>query len=555
MAPPLHLSNNGLPNQSPADSGSMGRTWILAGLLLVPVGHLATIDRPAHDRAPIAAALVQQPAPPAASPAPPIAVTPLQSDLDGIVNRTVTRGSVAGVLAISMDRGDTIYERAPDQPLAPASNLKLLTTAAALLHLGPDYRFATYLLTDGRIVNGVLEGNLYLYGTGDPTLGIRFAQMPARQLVEFADVLDSLGVREIRGNVIGDGSYFQGPSTGHGWGQNNIEAWFAPTAGALSVHENMVRVVIRPGGRPAARPAVTLIPGGAGIAIVNLATSRGSNIRARRADFGGPIVIAGGIGSGSASYAVHVADPARYTAALFRDLLVERGIVVTGQVLAIDDADASPVTGVRVFAPAYRDGHRIAVLAVQTSVPLREILHVINHQSHNFYAEQVLRAVGRAAARDGSIEGGARVIRNLLRHAGVDPSEFHIEDGCGLSPLNRISARGFVAVLAYMARTPLAEEFYETLPVAGRVRRFRRMGGTPAEGNLRAKTGTIDGVSALSGYVTAANGEMIAFSILINETGSVAQAKYVENLIGARLASFARPGGPGRAAVVTQTGP
>lgn len=532
----------------------MGRIWILAGLLLVPVGHLATTGREAYGRTPAAAAHAQQPAPPAAARAT-LPVPPLQADIDGIVNRSITRGSVTGVLAVSLDRGDTIYARGPDLPLAPASNMKLLTTAAALLHLGPDYRFATFLLTDGRIVDGVLEGNLYLYGTGDPTLGSRFAQSPAPQLVAFADVLDSLGVREIRGNVIGDGSYFQGPSTGPGWTPNNIEAWFAPTSGALSVHENIVRVEIRPGAKPGARPRVRYIPGGAGIALVNLATSRGSNVRARRADFGGPIVIAGGIGSGTASYAVHVADPARYAAALFRDVLVERGIVVTGQVLAVGDADESPVTGNRVFAPAFREGHRIAVLAVRTSAPLREILHVINHQSHNFYAEQVLRAVGRVAARDGSIEGGARVIRSLLRHAGVDPSEFHIADGCGLSPLNRVSARGFVAVLSYMARTPLAAEFFETLPVAGRVRRFRRMGGTPAEGNLRAKTGTIAGVSALSGYVTAANGELIAFSILINETGSVAQAKYVEDLIGARLASFARPGGPGRAAVVTQTGP
>lgn len=436
-------------------------------------------------------------------------------------------------MAVSLEDGRTLFAQTPEQSLAPASSLKLFTTAAALHYLGADYRFHTYLLTDGRIENGVLTGDVYLYGTGDPTLGTRFAPRADPTFYAFADTLALLGVREVRGRVIGDGSYFTGRSYGEGWEQDYMNAWYAAPAGALSAHENLVRLEVSPSAN--GTPAIAFVPGGEGIAVVH--NPRPGGVIVRREAYDGAILI-DGVPKGQTSHALPVGDPARYTAALLRDVLLEKGITVTGGIDAIVDPKRSPVTSRTVFAPKYEPKPVPVVLAVHQSPPLREILEVVNHQSHNFYAEQVLRAVGRVAYGDGSAEGGARAVLALLERAGGDTTGVRMKDGSGLSPLNRVPARAFVALLAHVARAPYAQEFDSTMTVAGRAPRFRRMGGTPAEGNLRGKTGTIDSVSALAGYVRTLSGERVAFAIIGNHLPSVGQAKYVENVIGATLASF-----------------
>jgi serine-type D-Ala-D-Ala carboxypeptidase/endopeptidase (penicillin-binding protein 4) len=492
------------------------------------------------------------PAPADAAPAelPPAgaAVMELRAALAELVDGDARRDEAWSILAVSLDRGDTLFARSPDAALTPASNMKLLTTAAALEYLGPGHRFVTYVLADGPIRDGVLEGSVYLFGTGDPMLGTRFAERAAPALVALADTLELLGVREIRGDIVGDGSYFAGNGSGAGWQPDYLNAWYATPAGALSVHENLVRIEVSgaEAGRP---PELTYVPGGEGIRVRNDAVSGGGG-RARvvRATYDGPILVTGRAGSGSSRHDVSVPNPAMYAAALFRDVLAERDVALHGVVRANDDPSASPVTGRSAFAPALEDPDtRLRVLAEHTSAPLLEILEVINQRSHNFYAEQVLRALGRAAGGNGSADSGGRAILALMVREGVDTTGVRIADGSGLSPLNRASASSFIALLRYVQESPHAELFMTTLPVAGESARFRRMGNTPAAGNLRAKTGTIEKVSALSGYVTGANGERIAFSIIGNNLGSVSQGKHIENTIGARLAEFARAGPPGEA--------
>lgn len=481
-------------------------------------------------------ALVAAPVP---DPGDDLSTVALRANLSRLVDHPARASERWSILAVSLDRGDTLFARDPHQVLAPASNMKLFTTAAALEYLGSEHRFTTYLIADGPIRNGVLEGNLFLYGTGDPTLGNRFAERPAPALEALADSLVALGVRQIRGAVVGDGSFFSGPSTGEGWQRAYMNAWYSTPAGALSVHENMVRVRVTPGpaGHP---PALDFTPGGAGIAVINEAISGGGG-RARvvRSSFEGPIHVTGRVG-GASTHDVIVGDPAMYAAALFRDILLDREITLRGGARSIEAGGASPVTGRTVFAPALEPERQIRVLAEHVSGPLTEILDAINQQSHNFFSEQVLRATGRAATGVGSPAAGAHAVKQVLHKAGVDVSRLHVADGCGLSPYNDASAAAFIALLAYMANSPHADAFIASLPVAGEAPRFRRMGGTPAEGNLRAKTGTITRVSALSGYVTSASGERIAFSIIGNDLGSIAQGKHIENAIGAQLAAFDR---------------
>jgi serine-type D-Ala-D-Ala carboxypeptidase/endopeptidase (penicillin-binding protein 4) len=468
----------------------------------------------------------------------------LEGDLREIIARPRWTGDEWSVMVRSLDRGDTLFSFGGDTPLAPASNMKLFTTAAALYYLGPNFRYNTFLMATGPIRDGVLDGDLVLYGTGDPTFSSRFGDN-LRVWKAFADTLQSLGVREVRGSIVGDGSYFTGSGAGEGWQDDYMNASYAASAGALSFAENVARLQIAPGAQAGWRPEVTLVPGGEGIAIVNQATTAAggsTRISATRMAYDGPIVVRGRIGRGARPVvrSVPVSDPARFAAATFREVLTQRQIAVGGTVTAATTVEESPITGRSVFAPALDSEAPVRVLAVHTSQPILDILTIVNKKSHNLMAEQVLRTVGRVAVGEGSVAGGRRAVEHMLESEGYR-SDVSIYDGSGLSVLNRTSAGTIIDLLELMAGSPMWPFYWETLPEAGASDGLRRMYRTGAEGNLRAKTGTIDRVSALSGYVTSANGERLAFSIISNNVPSTWMAKRVEDAIGARLAAFERP--------------
>ncbi len=478
---------------------------------------------------------------PATDAAPSADVALLRADLERLIR---SPGSWS-VTVVSLDRGDTLFSHSPDLPLAPASNMKLFTSAAALYYLGSQYRYSTFLLADGVIENGVLKGDLIIYGTGDPTISDRFGQKMAVWNA-FADTLVALGVREVQGNIVADASYFGGPGAAAGWQDDYMNASYAASASALSFAENIATLHIKPAATTGAPPEVKLIPGGEGIAIVNEATTvagRRSWIQVMRRSYDGPIQVRGQIGKSTLGVlkTVPVSDPPRWAAAVLRETLQKRGVQITGEVTAVQAPAESPLTGRMVFAPAFSDKPPVRVLAIHESPPLFDILEVVNKKSHNLLAEQTLRTVGRVALGEGTVEGGARAIHHLLQsETGSVPPGVQIYDGSGLSVLNRVTTRSIVALLSFMAKSPMSQDYMATLPEAGARDGLHRMYRTGAEHNLRAKTGTIDNVSALSGYVRAANGERLAFSIISNSVPSTYRAKRIEDAIGARLAAFDR---------------
>ena len=454
------------------------------------------------------------------------------------------------VTVVSLDRGDTLFAHDPDLPLAPASNMKLYTTTAALYYLGPDYRYSTYVLTGGDVGGGVVNGDLVIYGTGDPSLSFRFHGNSGAPMREFADSLAAQGIKEIRGDVIGDASYFAGYAAGYDWDPNYMNTSYAVPSSALSLNENLVTVRVSPGASAGAAALVAGQPGGPWLAVQNEAVTTASGrtaIDVRRWSYGGPIVVKGRIRRGAApvTRVVVAADPAQYAAAALRQALEERGIKVDGGVRAVYDSAQSPVTGHAVFAPAFGKGAPLHVLMVYQSPPLLDILDILMHLSHNMMAEQTARTVGRVALGEGSVAGAHRAIMSMLRcETGADSAGLSLSqvDGSGLSPENRTTTRTMVRLLTYAARAPFFPSLWLTLPEAGHPH-LERMQGTDAYNNLRAKTGTIDNVSALSGYVRAADGERLAFSIISNGDPSTWKAKRVEDAIGARLAGFSRPEG------------
>jgi D-alanyl-D-alanine carboxypeptidase/D-alanyl-D-alanine-endopeptidase (penicillin-binding protein 4) len=475
--------------------------------------------------------------------APRAAFADLQNRLTTAFEGGGWRAATWGVSIVSLDSGDTLFTIEPDTPLSPASNLKLLTTAAALEILGPEYRFRTYLLADGDVVDGVLHGDLVLYGTGDPGISDRFFRGKDDVFHRLIDELEELGIHTVTGDLVGDASFLAGPLRPAGWDARDLNDYFSAPVSALSFNENVVsfRVVA---GLPGEPPEVHTIPDNSGLEIINNARTVAGATRGRvhilRDNPLDPVRVEGPIRAGARDVwrEMTVSVPAHFATSVFRATLEERGIVVQGGMRVVHDPSQSLLR--TVAAPALgRRGAR--VLARHVSEPLSTYLAVVNKESNNLFAELVFRTLGRTSEGVGSPEAGARAVRSELLTMGVDMSGLVQLDGSGLSSGNRTSAATFVSVLEGMSSRPAWGTYYASLPEAGRRGELGRMYSTPAARNLRAKTGTIEGVSALSGVVRTADGERIAFSLLANDARSTSRAKYVENQVGVLLASFRRP--------------
>lgn len=446
-----------------------------------------------------------------------------------------------GVLVVSLDRGDTLFSLHADRPLTPASNTKLFSTAAALHYLGPDFRYATYLLADGPIRDGVLEGDLILYGTGDPSISGRMLPGTVSALEALADSLVARGIHEVQGAIIGDGSYFDNTWIGPGWQDNDLDAAYGAPVGALSIAENVVSVRFRPG-RVGGAAQLGTLPATRGLALVNRVTtvsSGATHIAFTREE--GKLVATGRIRreSGGIVRTLPVVDPANFAAAALSAVLAERGVEVHGEVRTVVAAKDSRV----VFSGGGAAGSRPPeVIGTHRSPPLSEIVSVTNHVSHNLFAEALFKTVGRVVRGEGTFDAGAGAVLAFLESdvAAAPPVITQI-DGSGLSRNNLVTARTTIRLLDQMRHSDVWEWFLASLPAAALPDGLeRRMRGTEAAGNLRAKTGTIRRVSALSGYVTTRDGELLAFSIFSNGVPSTARAKLMEDAIGARLASFSR---------------
>lgn len=514
------------------------------GLEASPSASTAPIAAPAQLVAPSASPAVATPRPPSPQ------VEQLRTELSRIVSSAVgSRGGIASVLVASLDRGDTLFSLNPDLPVAPASNMKLFTTAAALYYLGPEFRFSTYVLGDGEIREGVLHGDVVLYGTGDPAMSSRMLGRALLPLQALADSLRARGITEVRGDVVGDGSYFDDRWIAEGWKEEyRLDSYSAPV-GALSLAENIVSVRVQPGTSAGLPARITTTPGTEGMLIQNrVRTVASGNASVRFSYDPDGLVLEGQLPRNHSGIArtVTVVDPANFAAASFRKVLESAGISVTGGVRTIRASSMSPVgRGAREAEDPTRPPPRI--LGTHLSPTLEEVATVTNHVSHNLFAEAMFKTVGRIALGEGTFEAGSRAIQYFLEcEKPFDFASIQIVDGSGLSPLNRVTSRLTIHLLDLMRRTDVWETFHASLPEAaspngGSHSLRNRMGGTSAARNLRAKTGTIAGVSSLSGYVEAANGEMLAFSIYANDLRSSSQTKRMEDAIGAELARFTRP--------------
>jgi len=468
-------------------------------------------------------------------------VARFQSDAKIALAVPLAQKSFIGVLIVDAATGETLYDFNADRYFTPASNTKLFTTALAMSTLGPDYRFRTTIETQGTLdTAGRLRGDLILVGRGDPDFSNRRIPYDAKNpvdgpsnkpLAELVDAIVAKGIKEIDGNIIADDSYFPYEPFPEGWAIGDMPFDYGAAVSAICFDDNGLDVKVTPGDHVAAPAWVAVEPWpGYDVYAYSVTTGPADS----QADFNtvenpGPkqFLVRGSIPLGHASIDLGMAmpHPADYTAHVLKQMLLARGIRVTGEAraqhapppaegMAFDSPEIIPQTTSPALAA------NTLVLAEHQSPPLIEIVRVLNKVSQNLHAEILLRTVAKVKSGDGSLAAGLKIERQFLTSIGISPSDVLVNDGSGLSRQNLVTPRAVVSLLEYVRGQPWGDAYASTLPVAGVDGTLdNRMKGTPAEGRVEGKTGTVEHTQAMSGFATTLHGEHLIFSMFDNHNG------------------------------------
>jgi D-alanyl-D-alanine carboxypeptidase/D-alanyl-D-alanine-endopeptidase (penicillin-binding protein 4) len=445
-----------------------------------------------------------------------------------------------GIQVKSLSSGAIVYERNPGEHLTPASNTKLFSTALALTRLGPNHKFLTRLVATRRPdAEGRIDGDLRIVGGGDPTLSGRSypyrkddnSNNPVEPVEQLVSELLRIGVREIRGNIVGDDRLYVHAPYPEGWTvDDSIWEYGAPVS-ALPFNDNAFTLSIRPAEVAGDLARIAVNPPSLPLWIDNrvVTSDNGrSDVQVDRAPGSRQVRVSGTISlkSNGVRQWLAVDDAALYAAHVLRDVLTQKGVLVRGTAEAlhrVSPEEPVPEEGVE--------------LARRESQPLVEIARVVNKVSQNLHAEILLREVARIRRQQATREAGLKEMDTFLEEVGIKPDEVHFEDGSGLSRRTLVTASALVRLLEYMDKSPHREAWDSLLPVAGQdgtlARRFEQ---ADAARVIHAKTGTLATVNALSGYLTTKRGERLAFSILANNhTIPSAEIRRVIDRIGIAL--------------------
>ncbi len=443
-----------------------------------------------------------------------------------------------GVLIKSLKTGETIYSRNEKKMFMPASNMKLFTSSAATIALTPDYRYYTRLVTNGEIKNGVLNGDVIFVGSGDPTISGRFDSGKATITFEqWADSLKALGISEIKGNIIGDDNCFDDVFYGAGWSADYETDYYAAQISGISFNDNCVDFRIVPSATIADICSLSWTPDTKYVTVINKTVTAAeidslNEIYFERKRGTNTIYVRGkmSVGKQPMIESVTVDNPTLYTVTVLKEILESKGITVKGNPIDGDDLNDTL---------KYNNTKHLASF---TSIPYSQIIRTINKPSQDFYTEQVFRTMGKEKLGIGSMDNGRAVAYPILAAWGVDTVRLRMADGSGLSRKDLITPSDIVSILSGMSKENYFLPFYESLPIAGVDGTIKnRMKGTKAEGNVHAKTGFIDYVRSLSGYVTSQEGEMFVFSMIANHyTVPTSLAEKIQNDVCVRLAEFSR---------------
>jgi len=476
-----------------------------------------------------ALALAAGTATPAAAAGPPDPA--LVRKLTSVMADSRVQQAASAAVVLDARSGAVLYDRSGGRALVPASNTKSLTAAAALDTLGPSYRFKTEVFRRGKVVGGAVQGRLYLKGYGDPTT----RESDYRSL---AQQVRKAGITRVRGRLAVDATWFDAQRYNPGWSTGYADDYYAAEISALTVAPNAdldsgtVLVNYAPD-RLGGKATITTTPAAAAryVKIVNNTTtgasSSSSTFSARRNHGSGTITVSGRVplGRSRASTLVTVHRPELYAAAVFRAELSRAGVRVDGGTVVVGTPASSRTR-----------------LARDTSMPLSDLLVPFLKLSNNMHAEALTKAMAARSGRPGSWAAGLKITTAYLKSLGVPMSGVSLTDGSGLTRRNTVTARALATTLVEVRGEPWFAAFHRALPVAGDSRRMvggtlrSRMVGTRAAGNAHAKTGTLTGVTAISGYVTGRDGRPYVFAMISNHRGT--SPRPVENTLVVTLADW-----------------
>ncbi|MFG1686594.1 D-alanyl-D-alanine carboxypeptidase/D-alanyl-D-alanine-endopeptidase [Nonomuraea sp. NPDC049269] len=468
-----------------------------------------------------ALAWASSPSSPAVALDPSAGVADLTQDINQILADSRLTVGRAGVVVKSAAKGDELYATDAGKVMMPASNTKLFTSAAAADTLGLDYRFPTTVLGGGRKLGSVLTGDLVLRGTGDPT-------MLAEDYDALAAKVAAAGIKVVAGKLVADDTWFDSVRLGNDWTWDDETAYYAAQISALTASPDRdydAGSVIVSVAASGSEVKVSTTPETDYLKIVNKATvGTTTDVLIERQHSTNTVVITGTVADPYQEW-VAVDDPTRYVASLFRKALAKHGVRVAGPT----------VTGA---APS-----GAATLAEHQSMPLSELLVPFLKLSNNIHAEILTKAMGRKVSGQGTWAAGLKVSTDFAKANGVQV--LNMRDGSGLSRRDGFTPTSIAQLLSAVRAKPWFKTWYDALPIAGNADRFTggtlrsRMRNTAAANNVHAKTGSLTGVTALSGYVNSAEGEPLVFSIMLNQFLS-SSPKDIEDKIAIRLAQFSR---------------
>lgn len=438
-------------------------------------------------------------------------------------------GSLWGVKIVSLDAGRTLFEHHADRLLSPASNCKLYAGALALDQLGGDYRIVTPIFGTAKPnAAGELKGDVVVSGRGDPSWKTRVSGGGERRdfwttFEPIVAVLEKAGVRKITGDIVADATWLHALPNGSGWTADDLNDYYGAEISAITLEENYAEVRVTPGARVGEKCEFTMVQPHTGLVLDNRTTTIAKEGK-RRIEavrlIGENVVHVFGelpVGDKEEMVDVTVPRPASWFAAALKAALARKGIRVEGGTRSLRWPDA----------PAAGPGANVAgvKLGEVSSPPLRELVATFMKPSQNLETDlifahlgQIRRAADAPATRTAE-ESAVTVLKDFLKKNGLPADEVRFEEGSGLSRNNLATANATVALLKFMSTHAEAKSFAAALPVAGVDGTLRkRMKGTPAEGNVRAKTGSLRYANSLSGYVTTAAGERLAFSLMLNRS-------------------------------------
>jgi serine-type D-Ala-D-Ala carboxypeptidase/endopeptidase (penicillin-binding protein 4) len=457
---------------------------------------------------------------------------PFQSDSGAIhqlqqsLNRLQTSPLVRnGTVALSVRRakdGQPLLDYNAHLSLPPASTLKLVTTATALTVLGTNYTYQTHLEYDGTLRDSVLTGNLYIRGTGDPSLGSsRFAEFSDAPtlLRTWLDVVRQAGIKRIEGAIVGDATAIQTLPVPDNWIWGDMGNYYGAGLSGLNFNENLYRVVFQPAkaiGQPA--PVLRTEPATPYLRFLNRVTTgaagSGDEVVIYNAPYSNQVFLEGTVPTGVASFGVKgsLPDPAFSAAFALHEYLTKAGISIPNAPLSYGPGS---ITG---SEPVAKPPKR-TILHLHSSPLLGELAQQTNHQSINLYAEALLISAGSGLAKKPVTTAEAvKKVGQFWQAKGVELDGFRMKDGSGLSPSGSLTTANLTGILAAITREKSFAAFYESIPVVGESGTVRSLARrTAAAGNVRAKSGTIEGVRSYAGYVTGADGELLAFSLIVNK--------------------------------------